>query len=323
MKSLFRDLFSFVLILVVACASTVFAQTPPSPPRMTNSDVIKLSKAGLSEDFILNLIEQQGSGLSSDVSSLIELKTAGVNARILTAIARKSPAQEPLNSDSVIRLVKAGFDDGFVTDLINRQPGKFAMDASRIVELKQAGVSERVLSLMVSKGGGAGSVLPRDSEISIRMIDSIDSERDDAGKEFRASLEEPIVIGGEVAVPKGAYATVRLAAEKESGKLAGKTELKVDLVSIQVNGKNVPVSTSAVTEYSKSRTARTAKSAAAVGAIGAVIGAIAGGGKGAAIGAGAGAAAGAGAQVFMKGQRVLIPTETVLTFTTQDPLTLP
>ncbi len=51
-------------------------------------------------------------------------------------------------------------------------------------------------------------------------------------------------------------------------------------------------------------------------AVGAIIGAIAGGGKGAAIGAGAGAAAGAGSQVFMKGQRVQIPSETFLTFTT-------
>ncbi len=30
---------------------------------MTNADVIKLAKAGLSEDFILNTIEQQGSRL--------------------------------------------------------------------------------------------------------------------------------------------------------------------------------------------------------------------------------------------------------------------
>ena len=58
-------------------------------------------------------------------------------------------------------------------------------------------------------------------------------------------------------------------------------------------------------------------------ALGTIIGAIAGGGKGAAIGAGAGAAAGAGAQTVMKGQQVRIPSETVLTFTTEKPLQLP
>src|SRR5205807_6544677 len=103
-----------------------------------------------------------------------------------------------------------------------------------------------------------------------------------------------------------------LTMEKDSGKLTGKTELTVQLVSVVVNGKSVPIESSGVSEYSGSRGVRTAKTAGAVGAVGAIIGAIAGGGKGAAIGAGAGAAAGAGSQVFMKGQRVKIPSETVL-----------
>src|SRR5690348_13084841 len=78
-------------------------------PAMSNSDVVKMSKSGLSEEFILNLIDQQGSRLSSDVSSLIDMKSNGVNERVLSAIAKKSPAPESLNSDSIIRLSKAGF----------------------------------------------------------------------------------------------------------------------------------------------------------------------------------------------------------------------
>ena len=156
----------------------------------------------------------------------------------------------------------------------------------------------------------------------MRLIDSIDSENNREGDEFRASLEDPITVGNDTVAPRGADAKVRLVTEKDSGKLTGKTELTVQLVSVVVNGKTVPVNSSSVSEYSGSRGARTAKSAAAVGAIGAVIGAIAGGGKGAAIGAAAGAGAGAGAQVFMKGQKVHIPSETVLTFTTAGALRL-
>jgi hypothetical protein len=309
-----RKLFTMTAALIWTASLALYAQTT-----LSNGDVIKLAKSGLSEDFILNLVDQQGSRLSSDVSSLIEMRDAGVNERVLTAISKRSPSREALNSDSVIRLVKAGFSERFIVDLLMRQPGTFSTDASRIVELKQAGVSERILSLMV----GQGRELPSGSEIGIRLVDSIDSERDNPGKEFRASLEDPITIGNDVVVPKGADAMIRLTEEKESGKLTGKTELTVQLVSISVNGKTVPVTTSTVSEYSGSRGARTAKSAAAVGAVGAIIGAIAGGGKGAAIGAGAGAAAGAGTQVFMKGQRVRIPSETVLTFTTQQTVRLP
>jgi hypothetical protein len=288
---------------------------------LTNSDIGKMSKAGLSEDFITNLIDQQGSRLASDPSALIALKNEGVNERIISAVVRKAPSREPLNSDSVLRLVQAGFSDGFVINLLNAQPTKFTVDAARIVDLKQAGVSERILALMVQQGGIRE--LPSGSEISVRLIDSVDSDKNNQGDEFRASLEDPITIGNDVVVPKGADAKLRLVSEQESGKLRGKAGLTMQLVSLTVDGKTVPVDSSDVSEYSGSRGARTAKSAAAVGAVGAIIGAIAGGGKGAAIGAGAGAAAGAGAQTVMKGQQVRIPSETVLTFTTQKSLRLP
>jgi len=294
----------------------LYAQT-----NMSNADLVKLTKSGLSEDFILNLIDQQGSRLSSDVSALVDMKREGVNERILEAVVRKSPPQEKLNSDSIVRLARAGFSDRFITELMNRDPGSYSVDTSRIVELRQAGVSERVLALMVQQGGG--HELASGTAISIRLIDSVDSEKNREGDEFRASLEDPITIGNDVVAPKGADAKVRLAAEKESGKLTGRAELTVQLASVTVNGKVVPVNTTNVSEYSGSRGARTAKSAVAVGAVGAIIGAIAGGGKGAAIGAAAGGAAGAGTQVFMKGQRVRIPSETVLTFTTEIPVKLP
>ncbi len=218
-------------------------------------------------------------------------------------------------------MVKAGFSDGFIIELLNRQPGKFATDANRIIELKEAGVSERLLALMVTQSNGRE--LPSGTEISIRLIDPVDSDKNQEGDEFRASLEDPITIGNDVVAPRGADARIKLTSDKESGKLTGKTQLTVQLVWVTVDGKTTPVNSSDVSEYSGSRGERTAKSAGAVGVIGAVIGAIAGGGKGAAIGAASGAAAGAGAQVFMKGQRVKLASETVLTFTTQGPVKLP
>ena len=310
---------SRVFSVVSLCACLCLALSAQTT--LTNSDLAKMSKAGLSEDFITNLIDQQGSRLATDPSALITLKNEGVNERIISAAVRKSPSREPLNSDSVLRLVQAGFSDGFVINLLNAQPAKFTVDAARIVDLKQAGVSERILALMVQQG--SVRELPSGSQISVRLIDSVDSEKNREGDEFRASLEDPITLGNDVVVQKGADAKVRLVSEQESGKFQGRAGLTVQLVSLTVNGKTVLMNTSDVSEYSGSRGARTAKSAAAVGAVGAIIGAIAGGGKGAAIGAGAGAAAGAGAQTVMKGQQVRIPSETVLTFTTEKTVQLP
>src|SRR5205809_4211928 len=182
-KSLLLSLMSLLVAL-----GTLSAQTT-----LTNSDLVKMSKAGLSEDFITNLIDQQGSRLATDTSALITLKNEGVNERIISAAVRKSPSREPLNTDSILRLVRAGFSDGFVINLLNAQPVKFTVDAARIVDLKQAGVSERILALIVQQGGVRE--LPSGSEISIRLIDSVDSERNREGDEFRASLEDPITLG--------------------------------------------------------------------------------------------------------------------------------
>src|ERR1041385_704992 len=311
-----RKFLALPCLLLALASLTLWAQ-----PTLTNDDVIKLSKSGLSEDFVLNLVDQQGSRLSSDVSRLVELKNAGVSERIITAVSKKNAPAEPLTTDGVLRLTKAGFSDGFIVELLNRYPGKFSTDSSRIVELKRAGVSEKVLSAMLAQGGAR--TLPSGPQTPIRLIDPIDSEKNREGEEFRASLDEPITVGNDVVAPKGADARVKLAVDKESGKFTGKTELTVQLVSLTMDGRTIPVTSSNVVESSGSRGARTAKTAGAVGAVGAIIGAIAGGGKGAAIGAGAGAAAGAGSQVFMKGQRVRIPSETVLTFTTQGDVKLP
>jgi hypothetical protein len=288
---------------------------------LTNEDLVKLSKAGLSEDFILTLIQQQPSGLQTDARRLAELKSSGVSERVILAAVRKTPPQEPLTTSGMLELVKAGFSENFLLDILNAQPVRIATDAANIVQLKQAGLSERVLAQIVTKS--AGREIPKGAEIVVRLIDSIDSEKAAPGDTFRASLDEALQVGTEVIAPKGADAVVRLAAEKESGRLTGRAELTVELASVTIDGKPVPIRTASVTQASGSRGERTAKVAAGTAAVGAIIGAIAGGGKGAAIGAGAGAAAGAGSQVFMKGQRVFIPSETVLVFLTETPVKIP
>src|SRR5690348_14964674 len=86
-------------ILTIALVLSMAAYAQAQPP-MSNGDLVKLANSGLSDEFVLNLIDQQGSGLSSDVSSLIEMKRGGVNERLLSAVVRKRPSSEPLNSDS-------------------------------------------------------------------------------------------------------------------------------------------------------------------------------------------------------------------------------
>jgi hypothetical protein len=162
--------------------------------------------------------------------------------------------------------------------------------------------------------------IPAGTSLVVRLIDPVDSEKDRLGQTYRASIDEPVMLNDQTVIPRGADVVAKLVEDKQSGKLAGKTVLTLDLMSVQVNGRMIDIDTNEVTQSSSSRTARTGKVVGGTAAVGAIIGAIAGGGKGAAIGAASGAAVGAGAEVLTKGQRVHIPSETRLTFNLQQPL---
>lgn len=163
-----------------------------------------------------------------------------------------------------------------------------------------------------------GIEVPAGSEIVVRMIDTVDSQQARIGQEFRASLDEPVMVGGQVVIPRNADVTIKLVEDKQASRLAGRTALTLDVVSVSVNGRPMDVHTRSVTETSSSRTKRTGALAGGGAALGAIIGGLAGGGKGAAVGAVSGAGAGTAASVATKGPSVRIPSETRLTFVLQD-----
>jgi hypothetical protein len=169
--------------------------------------------------------------------------------------------------------------------------------------------------------GGEGDI-PAGTDVVVRMIDDVDSDVARVGQTFRASVDEPVVAGNRTVVSRGADVTVKLVEDQQAGKLTGKTELTLALVSMVIDGKTVDVTSEEVVQASESRGKKTAKVVGGTAALGAVIGAIAGGGRGAAIGATTGAAAGGAVQVFTKGERVKIPSESRLSFKLKNPVWL-
>jgi hypothetical protein len=167
-----------------------------------------------------------------------------------------------------------------------------------------------------------GVAIPAGTDISIRTIDSVDSERDRRGQTYRASIDQPVIVNGQTVIPRGADAVIMLSDSQQSGKIEGKAVLTLESRSITINGRTYDSTSSTVSRESGSRGARSAKVIGGTAALGAIIGAIAGGGRGAAIGAGSGAAVGTAAQVVTSGQKVKVPAETLLTFTLQNSLDL-
>ena len=165
-------------------------------------------------------------------------------------------------------------------------------------------------------------VIPAGQSLLVRMIDGVDSSKNHVGDIFHASLETDLNINGAVVARKGTDVYGRLAQAKEAGHMSGSSELQLELTRMVVNGQDYPVVSSDYTLKGKGRGANTAQKVGGGAVAGAIIGAIAGGGKGAAIGAGAGSAAGAGVQVFTRGQQVKVPSETLLEFRLQQPVTV-
>jgi hypothetical protein len=157
----------------------------------------------------------------------------------------------------------------------------------------------------------------------VRTIDAIDSTESAVGDRFQASLQEPLTLDGIIVVPKDGYVEGRLTQAKESGTFTGRSQLRLELTGIVVNGKTVPVVTGEYEVRGRSRAASTARRTAGGAALGAIIGAVADGGEGAAIGAGIGATAGATSEIILGGDQVKVPSETLLDFILQQDMSIP
>ncbi len=168
----------------------------------------------------------------------------------------------------------------------------------------------------------ADATIPAGERVSVRTIDAIDSKQSAPGQTFRASLDAPLVSGNRVLIPAGAPASVLLENSVSAGRIKGRSELEVRLSSIEYHGRAYRVNSTTVQEAGSSRGKQTAVRTGIGAAAGAVIGALAGGGKGAAIGSAAGGGAGFGYNYFTHGAQVKIPSESVLTFRLQAPLTI-
>jgi BON domain len=164
--------------------------------------------------------------------------------------------------------------------------------------------------------------IPAGTQLTVRLSQPLDSERNQVGDTFRGSLGAPIVIDDETVIPAGADVTGRVAAVQSAGRLAGSSLLTLELTSLSVNGRTYNVQTNQWSRQGKGEGKDTAIKAGGGAALGAVIGGLAAGGRGAAIGAAAGGATGTGVAAAKKGQQIKLDSEATLNFLLVNPLTV-
>ena len=167
-----------------------------------------------------------------------------------------------------------------------------------------------------------GTHLDAGTTFRVRVQETLDTRKNRAGDRFTAVLDEPLVSGDRVVVPKGTMFHGHITQSTSSGRFKGRAVMGLTLDSFTLNGRRYPVhSTSPARASAGHKKHHFAWIGGGAGG-GALIGAAAGGGAGALIGAGAGAAAGTVGSAITGKRQVRIPVESRLRFALRDGVTL-
>jgi hypothetical protein len=163
-------------------------------------------------------------------------------------------------------------------------------------------------------------LVPSGTALRVRLDASIDTRRNHAGDEFTATLNRPVTVQGDVAIPAGTRFRGHVTEAAPSGRLAGRPVIGLTLDSFRIEGREYPLRTSSVERVGPAHKKRNAFLIGGGAGLGAAIGAIAGGGKGAAIGGLAGAGAGTAGAAATGKEELAIPAESALIFTMRAPV---
>jgi len=115
-----------------------------------------------------------------------------------------------------------------------------AQSTTYLAECKnQAGEASSVALIVVEPNS---YTVVTGTRITVRMIDSLDSSKASAGQSFQANLDQDLLCGGQVAVPKGVVVQGRVDGVKK-GRFGTEAELRLELTEIYINQQPQTVTT--------------------------------------------------------------------------------
>jgi len=155
--------------------------------------------------------------------------------------------------------------------------------------------------------------VPAGTMLNVRLAQAIDVDTSATGQTFKAIVDDPVMIGGVVVIPRGASAVVQAVHVEQSGKMKGSDKISLKVNSIGFGGMVHEVTTTYVQTKGSGEGKKTTRKVAGGAGLGAIVGGIAGGGSGAAIGAAVGGATG-GAIAAGGEEHLQLPAETRLQF---------
>lgn len=92
--------------------------------------------------------------------------------------------------------------------------------------------------------------LPAGASVSVRMADAVDSRHNHSGDLLTGIVDPSVLVNDQVVIPRGTEAHIRLVEDKKGGHVKGKAEVRLELISLILNGQQIGVDTN---DYDKSK----------------------------------------------------------------------
>jgi hypothetical protein len=166
--------------------------------------------------------------------------------------------------------------------------------------------------------------IPAGTLLRVRLDNGVGSDFSRVEDPVRASLVNPIVVGGRTVLPAGSLVTGSVTQARRSGKVKGRAQIAMRFHSVWPAGDDDRYRISTRT-WSRMAPATKAKDAAKIGipaAGGALVGGLVGGKKGALIGGAAGGGAGTAVVLSTRGEEVRVGRGAIVAVRLTAPLTV-
>jgi hypothetical protein len=133
-------------------------------PAMDNDSVMKMAKAGLGDDLIIETINTQPGKYVTDADSLVALKGAGVSDRVITAMINKSRRQITNIPEKPIELPEVNEIGVYYKD----HSGKWIEIEPEIVHIKSGGFIKSTVTHGIIKPDHNGHLNGRESKLALQ-----------------------------------------------------------------------------------------------------------------------------------------------------------
>jgi hypothetical protein len=176
-NSLLRSLpFAFCISLVSISAVAQPAHTSEAPkavegpltasttPAMNNDSVLKMVKAGLGDELVIQTINTQPGQYVTDADSLVTLKTAGVSDRVITAMINKNRRQLTNVPEKPVELSDVNEIGVYYKD----RNGKWTAIDPEIVHIKSGGWLKSTATHGIIREDRNGHLNGRESKLALQ-----------------------------------------------------------------------------------------------------------------------------------------------------------